>query len=383
MPTEAPAQETLERSCSFFETVLWETEAGARVLEYISRSGIQEPILRSFRIGYAPGDTGRLLDHLSDVGHDPDDLIPAGLANRSDRSHVHVLFHARITFPITAAEGRVLGFAGLATHLGPSWPLWLTSPDDGRFDPGSAIFGIRQAAPAIKEARRALVLRDPVQVLALHQNGRRDPVAVIHSPITRAHSRQLAAVIGAEDLDYARRDGRLGVVAVPAGAEVEDADFAATTTPAGFALIDAKSRTQRRRAVREQAEFTLDDVRPPTRPIVYVAGLCIGIGVPLGILALAAPHNEAAEGSTSTLNVMIIGIVLAYFVLAVVVGRVSARVRAQSKARRMREPWARGSGEWQPVGWTHHRLEEILVGAALASALTCVVLWMTIGGFLG
>ena len=49
----------------------------------------------------------------------------------------------------------------------------------------------------------------------------------------------------------------------------------------------------------------------------------------------------------------------------------------------MREPWARGSGEWQPRGWTHHRLEEILVGAALASAVTCIVLLMTLGGFLG
>ena len=35
------------------------------------------------------------------------------------------------------------------------------------------------------------------------------------------------------------------------------------------------------------------------------------------------------------------------------------------------------------TGWTYHRLEEILVGAALASAVTCIVLLMTIGGFLG
>ncbi len=136
MPTAAPAQDTLERSCSFFESALWETEAGSRILAYIARSGVEEPVLRSFRIGYAPGNTGQLLEHLSDAGHEPDDLVPAGLASRSDRSHLHVLFHARIMFPIADAAGTVLGFAGLATHLGPSWPLWVTSPDDGRFDPG-------------------------------------------------------------------------------------------------------------------------------------------------------------------------------------------------------------------------------------------------------
>jgi hypothetical protein len=65
------------------------------------------------------------------------------------------------------------------------------------------------------------------------------------------------------------------------------------------------------------------------------------------------------------------------------VSRISARRRAQSHERRMRRPWARGSGEVYPRGWTYHRLEEILMGAALVSALVCVVLWMTIGGFLG
>ena len=49
----------------------------------------------------------------------------------------------------------------------------------------------------------------------------------------------------------------------------------------------------------------------------------------------------------------------------------------------MRLPWVRGSDEVQPAGWTYHRVEEILVGAALISAVTCVVLLMTVGGFLG
>ena len=35
------------------------------------------------------------------------------------------------------------------------------------------------------------------------------------------------------------------------------------------------------------------------------------------------------------------------------------------------------------MGWTYHRLEEILIGAALVSAVVCIVLWMTVGGFLG
>lgn len=381
---EAGVDEILERSAAYFESLLWESEVGGRVRSRLSRAGIEAPALRSFRVGYAPGDTRDLLGHLAEWGYSPDDLISAGIASRSDRSYVHVLFHARIMFPISSAGGQVLGFAGLATHLGPSWPLWLTSPDQGRFDAGTAIFGIGQAAPAIERAGRALVLRDCVQVLALHQQGRREAVAVIHSPITRRHMAHLASALGTGDLHFARRDGRLGVVAVPAGADVDDDAFAARTTPAGFTLIDSKRRADGDQpAERSVSPGLEEEPPPPARRFVYLAGAFVGVGIPVGLLLVAAPHNEASRGSTPTLNLVIIGVVAAYLVLALVVSRASARVRARSRTRRMREPWARGSGEWQPAGWTSHRLEEILVGAALASAVTCIVLLMTIGGFLG
>lgn len=382
---EATVDEILERSAAYFESFFWESEIGGRVRSRLSRSRIEAPTLRSFRVGYAPGDTQELLGHLAQWEYSPAELISAGIARRSDRSRLHVLFHARIMFPISDAEGRIRGFAGLATHLGPSWPLWLTSPDQGHFDTGTAIFGIGQAAPAIVQARRALVLRDCVQVLALHQQGRHDAVAVIHSPITRTHMAQLASALGtgAGDLHFARQDGRLGVVAVPAGADVDDDAFAARTIPAGFTLIDSKRRADGDEPAERSVPPGLEEEPPPARPFVYLAGAFVGVGIPIGLLLVAAPHNEAARGSTPTLNLVIIGVAAAYLLLALVISRTSARVRARSRTRRMREPWARGSGEWQPAGWTYHRLEEILVGASLASAVTCIVLLMTIGGFLG
>jgi hypothetical protein len=100
-------------------------------------------------------------------------------------------------------------------------------------------------------------------------------------------------------------------------------------------------------------------------------------------LLIAEAQNEGATGPTEALNLVIVGVAGAYVVLTLIVGRVSARVRAQSSERRMRLPWVRGSDEVQPAGWTYHRMEEILVGAALISAITCVVLLMTVGGFLG
>jgi hypothetical protein len=378
------AEEILERSAAFYESVLWESEVGRRTRERLVGHGLEESTLLRFRVGYAPGSTELLRERLGEREYDEDELIAAGIGTRSDRERLHLLFHARVMFPIRDADDRVLGFAGLATHLGPSWPLWLTSPDCDPFRTSAAIFAIGEAKPAIARAQRALVLRDPVQVLALHQGGRRDAVAVIQSPITREHLSQLAdALGGSRDLHLARRDGRLGVVAVPDVADVADDAFAERSIPAGFSFINSRRRGARG-APPTVADVEDGDERPPaTRAIVYIVGGLVGVGIPIGALLIAEAQNDGATGPTEALNLVIVGVAGAYAVLTLIVGRISARVRAQSTERRMRLPWVRGSDEVQPAGWTYHRVEEILVGAALISAITCVVLLMTVGGFLG
>lgn len=344
--------------------------------------GIAEPTLRAFGVGYAPGDTRRLPEHLATWGHSARELASSGLASLSERGHLHVLFHARIVFPIGSADGRVLGFAGLATHLGPSWPLWLTSPDSEQFSTSSAIFGLRQASASIGRAGRALVLRDCVQVLALHEEGRREAVAIIHSPITRAHLDQLAVPLRSDRVQMTRHYGRMGVVVVPPGSEVSENAFASQMTPAGF-MVANPGRGDRSDA--ERRVTAEPELRPsaPARAIVYVAGLLTGVGIPIGLLLLATPPEESTADSTSALNLVVLGVATTYLVLTIAVARISARVRARERRRRMRAPWARGSGEYQPAGWTYHRLEEILVGAALVSVLVCLVLWIIIGGSFG
>ena len=266
MRSAAPgrAEEILERSAAFYESVLWESEVGSRTRERLIRHGLEAPTLSSFRVGYAPDDTKLLRDHLRQWTYTDDELIVAEIATRSDRERLHMLFHARVIFPIRDADDRVLGFAGLATHLGPSWPLWLTSPDGHVFRTSAAIFAIGEAASEIGRARRALILRDPVQVLALHQEGRRDAVAVIQSPITREHLVQLADALGVDtrDLHLARRDGRLGLVAVPETASVANDAFADRSVPAGFGLINSR-RPAGRGAPAAAADRDHDPGPPP------------------------------------------------------------------------------------------------------------------------
>lgn len=373
--------EVLDHSAKLFENYLWESDIGANIRARIIRWGIDEETLRAFGVGYSPGKSSLYLTELERFDLTPADALGAGMATESARGRVHIRFHDRIMFPIKDRDGELEGFAGLATHLGPSWPLWIVSADDGRFESGAALFGIDRAWPAIGSARTALIVRDCVQVLALHQDGRDEAVAVVQSPITRAHTTQLGSALAVKSVDFTRRDGYLGVVAHPAGEEVPLEAFASRSVPSGFSLINTTREGRARTAVQPPAEMA--DLVVPTRPWVFIAGGLIGFGVPIGLLLIASPSEDEVGGATAALNIMIVGVASVYLLLAVSVSRVSARARAGSEAHRMRLPWIRGSGEVQPAGWTYHRLEEIIVGAALVSAAICIVLLMTIGGFLG
>ena len=106
-------------------------------------------------------------------------------------------------FPIRDRDGRTLGFAGLGTHLGPSWPMWVTSPDAGLYQRSEAVFGIDRAAKRIATTKTAVVVGDCVAVLKAHQDGQTNAVTVHTGGVTPEQIDEMAAGIrgGADALE--------------------------------------------------------------------------------------------------------------------------------------------------------------------------------------
>jgi DNA primase len=187
--------EILDRAAAFYESFLWESEVARAVRMFlIERHDVSEEILREFEVGYSPFGWFSLQEHMSRWQYSATELHDAGVIQESRQGHRHYdRFRSRIMFPVRDSSGRPLGFAGLALHFGPSWPKWLTSPESERYQKRSAIFAIDRAAEAISEAGQAVVLSDCLDVLRLHQEGRREAVAVIRSGITPEHREKLEA----------------------------------------------------------------------------------------------------------------------------------------------------------------------------------------------
>jgi hypothetical protein len=362
--------EVLEAAVALFSDYLWSSEIGNSVRERVVGEGVAEETLRAFGVGYVPAEHGFLAGNLVGDRCTEAELYEAGIATRSRRGRVHSQFRSRIMFPVRDPEGRMLGFAGMATNPGPSWPLWLVS-ESGRFDKRTAIFAIDRAATAIGETGRALVFRDCLDVLRAHQRDQGEAVAVIRSPITAGHVGQLADALGtpAEGLTSEPLAGEAGVTIRPA-LEHERA-------------LDTQARSEER--VRSSgSELRPDPLKvrsPPARVFLQVARGVLGLGIPLIWLAILQPDLDAPGGADPAFVGALGCVAATYVVLATISAIAAARVRARSRGRRMRGAWEMGATEWQPFAWTYHMLEDILVGASIVSVVVCIVLFLAIGGF--
>jgi DNA primase catalytic core, N-terminal domain len=366
--------EVLAAAAEFFSEYLWTSEIGASILLRIAREGVEEETVRAFGVGYVPGEHGLVLEHLANRGHSAAALDAAGIATRSRRGRVHPHFRSRVMFPIRDRNGTLLGFAGMATNPGPSWPLWLTSPDRGRFQRRTAIFAIDRAAAAIGEARRAVVVNDCLEVLRLHQGGRCEAVAVIRSPITGRHAAQLAAELGvpADALRVEQGEGTTGALITPLPVRSTEAQS-----------IGAEQANQDRVRASD-SQIRPDPIKtrsPPARAFLQLSRGALGVGIPLAWVAIVQPDPDAPGGADTAFVGAVGAVAATYVVLALVAAIAAARFKARSRARRMRAAWERGLTEWQPIAWTYHMLEDILVGAALVSIVVCTALFLMMGGF--
>jgi DNA primase catalytic core, N-terminal domain len=185
-------EQLLADAGAFFEAYLWKAEGSGNARDLLAKKGLKQKVIRAFGVGYAPMGPDILMSHLRGLGYSIEEMEAAGLARRSARGRLHAHFRSRIMFPVKDRDGLILGFAGLGTHLGPSWPLWVSSPDTDLYRRSQAVFGLDRAAKRISTSKTALLRPDCIEVLRAHQDGETNAVTVHTEEITREQVLELA-----------------------------------------------------------------------------------------------------------------------------------------------------------------------------------------------
>ncbi len=117
-------------------------------------------------IGYAPKGWTTTSEHLRQLGHDPDTIVAAGVAIRTERGLRDVM-RDRLTFPVHDHTGDLVGFLGRANpHADPRVPKYLNTPATGLYDKRSTLYGLGEQFDAFTAGATPLIVEGPMDKLA-------------------------------------------------------------------------------------------------------------------------------------------------------------------------------------------------------------------------
>jgi DNA primase len=232
-------RELLNRTTTYYERYLWESEEAQQAREYLEERGLGEAILKEFRVGFAPSAWDRVLLASRRGGFSEQELYATGLAQRSkENGRPYDRFRSRIMFPLADIRGRVLGFGARAMREDQR-PKYLNTSDNDLYHKGLHLYGADLARPHATRAGQVILCEGYTDTIALHQAGMRNAVGLMGTALTGDQVGELArmaqTVLLALDADSAgqeamlrastlaaKRNLELRVVPLPAGADPAD-----------------------------------------------------------------------------------------------------------------------------------------------------------------
>ena len=211
-------QSLVERAARFYERYLWEASEAEPARRYLAERGFGEEVLRAFRIGYSPSAWDRLLTGAQRDGFSREELAAAGLVQRGRQGGVYDRFRGRIMFPLADYRGRVLGF-GARSVTEDQRPKYLNTSENELYHKGRQLFGIDRAAATAAKRGRIVAVEGYTDVLALHQAGITESVAIMGTALTQQQLTTLAQRVGKDGTIYMALDAdRAGQDAMRRGA---------------------------------------------------------------------------------------------------------------------------------------------------------------------
>jgi DNA primase len=187
----------LDRAAGYYARYLAESAEAAPARQNLLDRGFTQETLNTFRVGYAPSAWDRILLASRKAGYRDEELLAVGLVQRSKTSQdrVYDRFRERIMFPATDARGRVLGFGARAMRDNQP-PKYLNTSDGELYHKRSVLFGIDLARPAASKTGRMILVEGYTDVLALHQAGLTNAVAIMGTSLTEEQVSELERMVG-------------------------------------------------------------------------------------------------------------------------------------------------------------------------------------------
>lgn len=183
----------LELATKWYEKNLWEGKEKDRILKYLRDRGIVDETIRKFRLGYAPDGWRNILEFLQKRDYKIEEITKTGLLvekeannnSQTQNSGFYDRFRDRIMFPIQDVMGRVIGFSARVAPGGDEKNAkYINTPQSELYDKSKTLYGLHLAKTEIKKRDEVILVEGNMDVIASHQAGLRNTVAVSGTALT-------------------------------------------------------------------------------------------------------------------------------------------------------------------------------------------------------
>ncbi|PCI24079.1 DNA primase [Candidatus Peregrinibacteria bacterium] len=178
------------------EAVLFYEETFAHETDgkkYWEQRDIDTKITKKFHVGFSPMKEDALSIHLQKKNFSSQDIIEVGLALRQDTGGKVVdRFRNRLMIPIFDHMGRPIAFGGRIIHTEDQRAKYINSPENPLYHKSRVLFGIDKAKDMIRKNDKVFILEGYMDVIAAHQMGLENVVAVSGTALTEDQLKLLA-----------------------------------------------------------------------------------------------------------------------------------------------------------------------------------------------
>lgn len=155
--------------------------------QYVSKRGLSDDIIKTFKIGLAPDSWEALTQELVKKQAPLDLSSQLGLIRKKEAGGYYDIFRNRLMFPIISHLGDCIGFGGRT--LGDDNAKYINSPESDIFHKGKIFFGLNETAKYIRTADQAIVVEGYMDFMALYSAGVQNVVAVLGTALTPYHAK--------------------------------------------------------------------------------------------------------------------------------------------------------------------------------------------------
>jgi DNA primase len=188
-------------------------------IEYIKSRGIFESSIEKFGIGYAP-DSNSTINYINSHFFSMQEALDMGVVGSGDGGRYYARFIERITFPIHATNGNIVGFGGrtITGHQA----KYVNSPETQYFNKSRLLYAYHHARQDIYKLQEVIITEGYLDVIMLHQAGFTNAVATLGTALTSEHLPLLKKgepkIVMAYDGDKAGRAAALKAAKLLSGA---------------------------------------------------------------------------------------------------------------------------------------------------------------------